>query len=72
MEDREQPQDNPCQCKCMSREEFVQFMEIQTNEMEKHKWIESEKVGHDLGNQAVMDWVRKYAKQFREEYTATH
>jgi hypothetical protein len=35
-------------------------------EILKHKWIESEKAGYDLGDQAVWDWVEKYAHEFRE------
>jgi hypothetical protein len=35
-------------------------------EILKHKWIESEKAGYDLGDQAVWDWVNKYAHEFRE------
>jgi hypothetical protein len=35
-------------------------------EILKHKWIESEKAGYDLGDQAVWDWVQKYAHEFRE------
>lgn len=52
--------------------EFQQFMQEQCEEMKRHKWIESEKAGHDLGNQAIRDWVYKYAKQFREEYAKIH
>lgn len=53
---------------CMEHDEFVKFLSDQRIEMEKHKWIESEKVGYDLGNCAIMDWVRKYAKTYRETY----
>lgn len=42
------------------------FMADQCNEICIHKWIESEKAGHDLGQDAVRDWINKYAKQFRE------
>jgi hypothetical protein len=35
-------------------------------EILKHKWLESEKAGYDLGDQAVWDWVEKYAHEFRE------
>jgi hypothetical protein len=35
-------------------------------EILKHKWLESEKAGYDLGDQAVWDWVEKYAYEFRE------
>ena len=57
---------------CMEHDEFVQFLADQRVEMEKHKWIESEKVGHDLGNSAVMDWIRKYAKKYRDKYNLIH
>lgn len=29
-------------------------------EAERHKWIESEKAGHDLGAEAIRCWVRKH------------
>lgn len=29
-------------------------------EAEKHKWIESERNGRDLGQQAIEDWYRKF------------
>lgn len=57
---------------CDNVEEFQQFLKLQAEEMKKHKWIESEKVGHDLGNNAIRDWITKYAKQFREEYLHLH
>lgn len=43
--------------------EKIHYMQI--NEILKHKWIESEKAMKDLGNQAVFDWVTKYAAEFR-------
>ncbi|MEA1927773.1 MAG: hypothetical protein U9N73_06165 [Candidatus Auribacterota bacterium] len=39
------------------------------NQMEqilKHKWLESEKVGHDIGKDAVSDWIDKYAAIWRK------
>ena len=31
------------------------------NEIEKHKWIESEKQGNDIGfEKALVEWVTKY------------
>lgn len=29
-------------------------------EAERHKWIESEKAGRDLGSDAIHDWSRRY------------
>jgi hypothetical protein len=37
----------------------------QWKEIEKHKWIESEKAGADLGNTAAMDWIKKHAAEWR-------
>jgi hypothetical protein len=56
---------NICECQ-------KEFMEDQVKEIEKHKWIMSEKAGHDLGSEACRDWIIKYAKQFREFWFSTH
>ena len=42
------------------------FMHDQCIEIAKHKWIESQKNGRDLGSEAVKDWIKKYAQDFRE------
>lgn len=42
------------------------YMQEQCREICIHKWIESEKAGHDLGAEAIKDWITKYARQFRE------
>jgi hypothetical protein len=44
----------------------VDILREELEEILKHKWIESEKAGYDLGDQAVWDWVQKYAHEFRE------
>lgn len=37
-------------------------------EILKHKWLESEKVGQDIGfERALLDWIRKH----RDEWRAT-
>lgn len=40
-------------------------MEEQKLEILKHKWIESEKAGMDLGVDAIIEWIEKYAIQWR-------
>jgi hypothetical protein len=36
-------------------------------EILKHKWIESEKAGKDIGfNKALMDWIVKYRTGWRQ------
>ena len=48
--------------------EFQIFMNAQIEQINIHKYLESEKAHRDLGNEAVMDWIIKYAKIFREQY----
>lgn len=38
-------------------------------EVEKHKWFESEKAGHDIGgNAAMLDWMKKYRKTWNRDW----
>jgi hypothetical protein len=41
-------------------------MNIQIEEIKKHKWIASEKAGRDLGDLAIHEWIDQYAAAFRE------
>lgn len=59
-------------CSPECRERFKQFMKDQIKEINVHKWIESEKAGHDLGQEAVLDWLKKYAKDYRDEWEREH
>jgi len=37
-------------------------------EILKHKWIESEKVGHDIGfEKALLDWIIKHRSEWRTD-----
>ncbi|WDE96157.1 hypothetical protein PQO03_10570 [Lentisphaera profundi] len=44
------------------------FIDHQVVEMQKHKWLESEKAGADLGEQALLEWVDKYYDKFSKAY----
>ena len=44
----------------------------QREEILRHKWIESEKAHRDLGAEATLDWIRRYAAQWREWYEDQH
>lgn len=47
---------------------FREDMEAQRKEIEKFKWIESEKAGKDIGaSQAAQEWIRLYAQNWRME-----
>lgn len=43
-----------------------EYLDRQSSEIERHKWIESEKAGRDLGVEAVIDWIMKYAHLFSD------
>jgi len=43
-------------------------MRLQKEEIEKYKWQQSEKAGHDLGNACCCEWIEKYAKDFAKKY----
>lgn len=45
-----------------------EILAAQRAEIERHKWIESEKAGHDLGRDAVMDWIKNNAAAWRQWY----
>lgn len=37
-------------------------------EIEQHKWIESEKAGHDIGwDRALLNWTRRFARELDEK-----
>ncbi len=42
-----------------------EFIVLQIEEIDRYKWIESQKAGYDLGDRAVFDWVEKHAATFR-------
>ena len=45
--------------------EYAEFLAAR-DEILRHKWIESEKAGHDIGfEQALVDWVRHHREAWR-------
>ncbi len=49
------------------RKRLKEEMAQQRQEILRHKWIESEKAGRDLGNDAVKDWLSRFAAAWRAE-----
>ncbi len=50
---------------------YRQF-QAEREEILKHKWIESEKAGHDIGfEQALMDWIVKHRSQWLKGQVAS-
>ena len=43
---------------------YQEFLEIR-EEIMKHKWIESEKAGHDVGFEfAITDWIKNHRENW--------
>jgi hypothetical protein len=46
---------------------YKKFIE-ERNEILKHKWLESEKAGHDIGfEKALLDWVFNHREKWRSK-----
>lgn len=44
---------------------YKEFL-AERNEILKHKWIESEKAGNDIGfEKALLDWIQKHRSKWR-------
>lgn len=48
--------------------DIKEYLKLQALEIERHKWIESEKAGKDLGMDAAIDWILKYADMFSDDF----
>ena len=46
-----------------------EYNDLQIQEMERYKWIESEKAGRDLGEECLLDWIRRHGASFRHHFT---
>jgi hypothetical protein len=49
-------------------EKQAKMLAEEREEILRHKWIESEKAQRDLGAEAVLDWIYRYAAQWRHWY----
>ena len=48
---------------------YKEFL-AEREEILRHKWIESEKAGHDIGfEKALLDWIVKYRSSWRSQRT---
>jgi hypothetical protein len=46
-----------------------QYFLAEREEILKHKWIESEKAGYDIGfEKALVDWILKHRNDWRKQY----
>ena len=46
---------------------YKEFL-AEREEILRHKWLESEKIGHDIGfEKALLDWIVKFRSSWREK-----
>ncbi len=46
---------------------YKEFL-AEREEILRHKWLESEKAGHDIGfEKALLDWIVKYRSEWRNK-----
>jgi hypothetical protein len=51
---------------------YKEFL-AEREEILRHKWLESEKVGHDIGfERALLDWIVKYRSNWRQQRKGEH
>jgi hypothetical protein len=43
---------------------YRDFIALEIEEMRRHKWIQSEKAGRDLGPEALLDWAEHHDCDF--------
>ncbi len=47
-------------------ERQARMLAMQREEMLRHKWLMSEKYQRDVGAEAIFDWIKRYAADWRE------
>ncbi len=47
-------------------------LQLQCAEINRHKWIRSEQERRDVGHEAVLEWIQKYAATWRQWYEEEH
>lgn len=53
----------------MNREQLKTYLDAQVDEIQKYKWIQSERERHDIGfDRAAHEWSNKYGDSFRREW----
>ncbi|MES2569946.1 MAG: hypothetical protein V4710_07805 [Verrucomicrobiota bacterium] len=51
---------------------YKEFL-AEREEILRHKWIESEKAGHDIGfEKALLDWIVKHRSSWRTQRQSDH
>lgn len=57
----------------MDQKELKAYLDAQLEEIQKFKWIESERASHDIGfHSAAFEWIDRYSADFREYWNGNH
>jgi hypothetical protein len=57
---------NGTQYDWIKRSSLYREFQAERDEILRHKWLESEKAGHDIGFEAaLMDWIVRYRSAWR-------
>lgn len=49
-------------------DEIKDYARKKKDEADRHKWLESEKAGKDLGGKALEEWKRKHSQDFHDHW----
>jgi hypothetical protein len=64
------PTDKKTDSKSQESQLYKEFL-AEREEILRHKWIESEKAGHDIGfEKALLDWVLRFRTSWRQQRQA--
>ena len=69
-----EPDENTAQAEkeLLQNSSLYREFKAEREEILKHKWIESEKAGHDIGfEQALTDWIVKHRSKWRKSRQLT-
>ena len=66
------PKDGEKDMELVSKSLLYKELSAQNEEILRHKWIESEKAGHDIGyGAALLDWLLHHHKDWKRKKSKT-
>lgn len=61
-----QPESDKSSREFVKQSSLYQEFLAEREEILRHKWLESERLGHDIGfERALLDWIRKHRESWR-------
>ncbi len=65
------PKNSPARKDFIQRSSLYQEFLAEREEILRHKWLESEKAGYDIGfERALLDWIRNHRESWRSRRRA--